>query len=175
VALALPLTLNNGEPFPHRDLILLVSFGVIFLTVVGIGSTLPFIARALGVTEYGHFEAKHEREKEIAARRELVAASRKELNRIVKERELPEGLARFLETRHEMRVRALPEPAAKEGEFTPATRGAIMVREIISIERKLLHKLLREGKITDETRRRIERDLDLEEAVVDNREKNSPV
>jgi CPA1 family monovalent cation:H+ antiporter len=175
VALALPLTLNNGEPFPHRDLILLVSFGVIFLTVVGIGSTLPFVARALGVTEYGHFEARHEREKEIAARRELVAASRKELNRIVKERELPEGLARFLETRHEMRVRALPEPAAKEGEFTPATKGAIMVREIISIERKLLHKLLREGKITDETRRRIERDLDLEEAVVDNREKNSPL
>ena len=157
VALALPLTLDNGDPFPHRDLILLVSFGVIFLTVV--------------VTEYGHFEAKHEREKEIAARRELVAASRKELNRIVKERQLPEGLARFLETRHEMRVRALPDPPAKDGEFTPATRGAIMVREIISIERKLL----REGKITDETRRRIERDLDLEEAVVDNREKNSPL
>jgi CPA1 family monovalent cation:H+ antiporter len=175
VALALPLTLNNGDPFPHRDLILLVSFGVIFITVVGIGSTLPFVARALGVTEYGHFEARHEREKEIAARRELVAASRKELNRIVKERNLPEGLARFLEARHETRVRALPDPPAKDGEFSPATQGAIMVREIISIERKLLHKLLREGKITDETRRRIERGLDLEEALIDNREKNSPV
>lgn len=175
VALALPLTIDNGNPFPHRDLILLVSFGVIFLTVVGIGGTLPFVARALGVTEYGHYEARREREKEIAARRELVAASRKELNRIVKERQLPEGLARFLEARHESRVRALPDPPAKDGEFTPATRGAAMVREIIEVERKLLHKLLRDGKITDETRRRIERDLDLEEAVVDNREKNSPL
>lgn len=175
VALALPLTLADGRPFPDRDLILLVSFGVIFITVVGIGSTLPFVVRALGVAQYGHYEAKHEREKEIAARRELVAASRKELNRLIKECELPEGLARFLEARHETRVRALPEPPAKDGEFTPATRGAIMVRQIISIERKLLHKLLRDGKITDETRRRIERDLDLEEAVVDNREKNSPV
>jgi CPA1 family monovalent cation:H+ antiporter len=36
-------------------------------------------------------------------------------------------------------------------------------------------ELLREGKITDETRRRIERDLDLEEAAVDNREKNLPL
>lgn len=175
VALALPMTLANGDPFPYRDLILLVSFGVIFITVVGIGSTLPFVARTLGVAEYGHFEAKHEREKEIAARRELVTASRKELSRIIKERELPESLARFLELRHEMRVRALPDAPPKEGEFTPATRGAIMVREIIAIERKQLHKLLREGKITDETRRRIERDLDLEEAVVDNRENNTPL
>ncbi|GAA3845713.1 Na+/H+ antiporter [[Pseudomonas] carboxydohydrogena] len=175
VALALPYTLANGDPFPDRDLILLVSFGVIFITVVGIGGTLPFVSRALGVSEYGNYEARHEREKEIAARRQLVAASRKELNRILKERELPEGLARFLEARHETRVRALPEPPAKEGDFTPATRGAAMVREIIAIERKLLHKLLREGKIADETRRRIERDLDLEEAVVDNREKNSPL
>ena len=56
-----------------------------------------------------------------------------------------------------------------------ATQGASLVREIITIERQCLHRLLREGKITDETRRRIERDLDLEEAVVDNREKNGPL
>ena len=47
--------------------------------------------------------------------------------------------------------------------------------EIITIERTHLHRLLREGKITDETRRRIERDLDLEEAVVNNREKHTPL
>ncbi|HEX7790632.1 MAG TPA: Na+/H+ antiporter, partial [Afipia sp.] len=88
---------------------------------------------------------------------------------------LPEGLARFLEARHETRMRALPEPAREEGEFTPATQGASLVREIITIERTILHKLLRDGKITDETRRRIERNLDLEEAVVDNSEKNGPL
>lgn len=37
-------------------------------------------------------------------------------------------------------------------------------------ERKFIHMLLRDGKITDETRRRIERDLDLEEASLSNRE-----
>jgi CPA1 family monovalent cation:H+ antiporter len=72
-------------------------------------------------------------------------------------------------------MRALPEPPREEGEFTPATQGASLVREIITIERMCLHRLLREGKITDETRRRIERDLDLEEAAVDNREKNLPL
>ena len=36
-ALALPFALPNGEGFPYRDLILFVSFGVIFITLVGLG------------------------------------------------------------------------------------------------------------------------------------------
>jgi monovalent cation/hydrogen antiporter len=41
---------------------------------------------------------------------------------------------------------------------------------LIEAERKFIHDLLRDGRITDETRRRIERDLDLEEASLANRE-----
>src|SRR3989454_2114752 len=39
-ALALPLALPSGEGFPHRDMILFVAFGVIFITLVGLGSGL---------------------------------------------------------------------------------------------------------------------------------------
>ena len=46
--------------------------------------------------------------------------------------------------------------------------SARLVRELISDERIVIHRLLREGQITDEARRRIERDLDLEEAVLSN-------
>lgn len=175
VALAVPLTLPNGQEFPHRDLILFITFGVIFVTLVGIGLTLPLVVKMLGLSKHGRLEAIHEREAEIAARREILEAARGSLDTIIRERNLPEGLARFLEARHETRMRALPEPPREEGQFTPATRGASLVREIITIERTYLHKLLRDGRITDETRRRIERDLDLEEAVVDNREKNLPL
>ena len=38
--------------------------------------------------------------------------------------------------------------------------------ELIAAERDFLYELLREGKITDESRRRLERDLDLEEAAI---------
>jgi hypothetical protein len=48
--------------------------------------------------------------------------------------------------------------------------GAELTRKLIATERKFIHILLRDGKITDETRRRIERDLDLEEASLSNRE-----
>src|SRR6201996_8768746 len=47
-ALALPFTLANGDAFPHRDLILFVAFGVIFVTLVGIGFSLPVVVRRRG-------------------------------------------------------------------------------------------------------------------------------
>ena len=50
------------------------------------------------------------------------------------------------------------------------TAGTALTRELIASERVFIHALLRDGKITDETRRRIERDLDLEEASLSNRE-----
>lgn len=174
-ALAIPLTLPDGSDFPNRDLILFVAFGVIFVTLVGIGLTLPMVVKALNLARHGRAEAIHERETEIAARREILHAARNSLKEIIAERNLPESLARFLQSRHETRMQALPDPPSVAGGPTPATRGAALVREMISIERKLLHQLLRDGKITDEVRRRIERDLDLEEAVVDNREKSTPL
>ena len=175
VALAIPLTLPNGLDFPYRDLIQLVSFGVIFVTLVGIGLTLPIVVTWLGLSQHGHREERHEREAEIAARREILTSGRKYLDGIIESRGLSASMASFLEARHETRMRALPDPPKEEGQHTPVTSGSIFVRELITEERKVLHRLLREGRITDETRRRIERDLDLEEAVVNNREKNSPL
>jgi CPA1 family monovalent cation:H+ antiporter len=48
-ALALPQTTADGKPFPGRDLIQFLTFGVIFVTLVGQGLTLPLVIRMLGV------------------------------------------------------------------------------------------------------------------------------
>lgn len=44
-ALAIPITLSNGEAFPHRNLILFITFVVILLTLLVQGLTLPYIIR----------------------------------------------------------------------------------------------------------------------------------
>ena len=44
-ALAIPLTLQNGEPFPYRNLILFITFMVILLTLLSQGLTLPYFIR----------------------------------------------------------------------------------------------------------------------------------
>src|SRR6266550_1949258 len=59
-ALAIPLTIASGEPFPHRDLILFITFGVIVLTLVGLGLTLPLVIRWLDVAKLRVDERRRE-------------------------------------------------------------------------------------------------------------------
>ena len=54
--------------------------------------------------------------------------------------------------------------------WRPPSSHAHLRLDLIAAEREHLLKLLRDGKITDESRRRIERELDLEEASIECRE-----
>jgi CPA1 family monovalent cation:H+ antiporter len=168
-ALALPYTLSNGEAFPYRDLILFVTFSVILITLVGTGIGLPPLVRWLGVADAGRNEQVAEHEAEIAARREALDAALKSLDAITDDRELSDEVVKLLRARHETRANQLPDTLDPDKHDVSAT-GTALTRELIAAERKFIHALLRDGKITDETRRRIERDLDLEEASLSNRE-----
>jgi CPA1 family monovalent cation:H+ antiporter len=67
-ALAIPFTLDNGQPFPHRDLILFVTFGVIVITLVGQGLMLPWVLQWLGITRLGLEERSGQIQSELEAR-----------------------------------------------------------------------------------------------------------
>jgi len=168
-ALALPFALPDGEAFPYRDLILLCSFGVIFITLVGLGLTLPLVTRWLGLNDAGRSEHVAELQSEIAARRAALGAALQSLDDITNDRELSDEVVKLLRARHETRIDQLPDSLDPEADNVSAA-GIDLTRELIASERKFIHVLLRDGKITDETRRHIERDLDLEEAGLANRE-----
>jgi monovalent cation/hydrogen antiporter len=168
-ALAIPFALPSGDAFPHRDLILFVTFGVIFITLVGFGLSLPPVVRWLGVGQAGRAERLAELEAEIAARREALDIALKSLDTITENREPSDEVVRLLRARHEIRSNQLPGSVDADARDISAL-GTELTRELISAERRFIHDLLREGRITDETRRRIERDLDLEEASLDNRQ-----
>jgi monovalent cation/hydrogen antiporter len=168
-ALGLPFTLPGGEAFPFRDLILFVAFGVIFITLIGVGLTLPPVVRWLGVAEAGRNEHAAEHEAEIAARRQALDAALKSLDALTEEKDVSDEVMRLLRARHEIRVNQLPDSLDPTHHDVSAA-GTALTRDLIAAERKFIHELLRDGQITDETRRRIERDLDLEEASLANRE-----
>jgi monovalent cation/hydrogen antiporter len=168
-ALALPFALPDGEAFPYRDLILFVSFGVIFITLVGLGLGLPPVVRWLGIAQAGRDEHAAEIESEISARREALGAALASLDAITDDRELSDEVVKLLRARHEIRANQLPDSLDPDAHQVSAA-GTDLTRELISTERKFIHVLLRDGKITDDIRRRIERDLDLEEASLANRE-----
>ncbi len=81
-ALAIPLTLASGVPFPNRDLILIITFGVIILTLVGLGSLLPLLIRWLGLSRGGSEERKAEHAAELSARFETLDVAEKRLQEI---------------------------------------------------------------------------------------------
>ena len=121
-----------------------------------------------GCALYGRAEHAAEHESEIAARREALGAALKSLDAITDDRELSDEVVKLLRARHETRSNQLPDSLDPDRDVSAAGIG--LTRELIAVERKFIHVLLRDGKITDETRRRIERDLDLEEASLGNRE-----
>ena len=163
-ALAIPLTTDSGAPFPHRDAILFATFGVIIITLVGQGLTLPTVIRGLGVGRHSKAEHRREQEQELAARNAVIRASRRHLKKLAEERKLGPEIVKFLSARHDHRERLIPSDL---DEGLAAIHASNNVRlELIAAERACLYELLRDGMITDESRRRLERDLDLEEATI---------
>ncbi len=75
-ALALPLTIQGGLPFPDRDLILFLTFIVIVATLVVQGLSLPLLIRWLGIKDDGSAE-KEEREARLKANQAALARLKK--------------------------------------------------------------------------------------------------
>jgi len=167
VALAIPYTVVNGDPFPHRELILFITFGVIIITLIGQGLTLPAVARWLGLTRLAQEERDGEIQAELEARVAALAEVEKRLEKFVEERELPEEVIELLRTRNRSRTQILPKDMNEGLDYMRLS--ASLKKELIDAERDFIYELLRDGKITDEARRRIEYELDLEEASVANR------
>jgi CPA1 family monovalent cation:H+ antiporter len=170
VALAIPYTILNGQPFPHRDLILFVTFGVIIITLVGQGMMLPYVVRWLGLARLGKKEHKDEIKHEIRARHAALKEVKKRLEKAIKEHDLPDDVIELLRTRNASRVQILPTDM--DDDLDHMRQSASIKKELIDAERDFIYQLLRDGKITDEARRRIEYELDLEEAGVANRGKD---
>jgi CPA1 family monovalent cation:H+ antiporter len=167
VALAIPYTILNGQPFPHRDLILFVTFGVIIITLVGQGTMLPYVVHWLGLARLGKKEHKDEIKAELRARKSALRQVEKRLEKAIKNCGLPAEAIEHLRTRHQSRVQILPVNLTEGLDHMRQT--ARIKAELIEAERDFIYQLLRDGKITDEARRRIEYELDLEEASVANR------
>jgi CPA1 family monovalent cation:H+ antiporter len=163
-ALAIPFTTASGAPFPERGLILFVTFGVIVVTLVGQGLMLPAIIRALGLTRDGVAERDRERAEELRARHGARDVAERRLDKLAADGDVAPDVAAALAARNAQRTQQMPKRV--DDGFEAAAENARLRLELIKAEREYLHQLLREGKITDESRRRLERELDLEEASI---------
>jgi monovalent cation/hydrogen antiporter len=163
-ALAIPLNTASGAPFPHRDLILAITFGVIIITLVGQGLLLPAVVRGLGLERDSVDERRREHEAELAARGDTLAVAQARLEQLAADARMSPEVLATLRARHEYRVARLPKDGADAPEAVAA--AVDLKTDLIEAERAYIYRLLKDGRITDESRRRIERELDLEEASI---------
>ncbi|MEA2952841.1 MAG: monovalent cation/hydrogen antiporter [Alphaproteobacteria bacterium] len=158
-ALAIPLTLANGANFPYRDRILFITFGVIIITLVGLGLMLPAVIRWLGLARHREREYRKEREAELAARHEAIGEALRHLEELEADGKTPAEIVALLRARHDHRRRQFVSEDMR-------VLVANLKLDLIQIEREYIYRLLQEGRLTDEGRRRLERELDLEEASI---------
>ena len=163
-ALAIPLTTVAGTPFPRRDFIIFVTFAVIVVTLIGQGLALPAVVRWLALPRDAEDERRREQDAEIAARLEALKVGLDRLEGLAADGQTDPDVVAILRARHDDRAGQLPR---ETGDGFDTVAAATELRaELIAAEREYIYRLLRDGKITDEARRRIEHELDLEEASI---------
>jgi CPA1 family monovalent cation:H+ antiporter len=158
-ALALPVSVP-GSTLPARDAIIVITFTVILVTLVGQGLTLPLVIRALGLgsdDEEGH-EASH-------ARQELIEQALRRIDLLEKKWPTHRPLIDQLRTSYQHRAEheeQLNEAPGNEAEEELVEHRQIR-SEVIDAQREALREMRDRGAIDDDVLRNIERDLDLEE------------
>jgi CPA1 family monovalent cation:H+ antiporter len=168
-ALAIPVRTVSGVPFPHRDLILFVTFFVILVTLVGQGLLLPSAVRMLGLVGAGRREHHADRVAEFKARRRAVEAAIERLEQLSTERQLADDFTRPLRERERDRLARIERRGWGEDGSQEVVESYDQIEFLlIAAERNQINVLYRGGELKDEARRRIERDLDLREANLAN-------
>ena len=166
-ALAIPLTIENGDPFPNRDLVLFLTFTVILVTLIGQGLALPAVIRALGLANQGRRERHRDRNEEFEARQTAIEATLARLDEVAAERHIPEDVLKGLRSHLKGRLRQVVDRS--DGDAAHRARSQLVddiELLLLTAERETVNDIYQDGKLKAEARRNIERELDLREARI---------
>jgi NhaP-type Na+/H+ or K+/H+ antiporter len=157
-ALAVPIEVEE------RPEILLLTFGVIFATLLGQGLTLPPLLKLLKLPSANAFSPD-----EALARLEAAQAALDRLDELEEEGAAEEPLRRLRElyrNRFAVCVAVLGGGELPEDGRAELREYGAMRRELIEVERASLLGLRNDGRVAHDVVRKVERDIDLEEARI---------
>jgi Na+/H+ antiporter len=160
-ALAIPLTLANGTGFPHRSLILFITFVVILFTLILQGLSLPFILRLMKLEIHDDTE---QQENEIRLRMATAVINYMETSCPKEIVEIP--VFSRVKERYERMVEIAEKNISADGDIAPSFLKTYrqLLLEIINIKRNELNKMHKGKQYADHLIKAKERELDLEEA-----------
>ena len=148
--------------FPDRDLIIFLTFAVIFGTLVLQGLTMPTLIHRLGVTRDGSEDSE-----EIRARLVATKAALSQLDELADEEWTRDDTIERMRALYNYRKRRFAARAGKiedDGYEDRSLAYQQIVQIVLAAQREALVDLRNEGGISNETMNRVIRDLDLEES-----------
>lgn len=162
-ALALPLTLAGGAPFPHRNLVIFLTFCVILSTLVLLGLTLPWIIKKLKIPPHSMAAEEYEVRTHVVG----TTIAHIEENLALLKGELLHNIKSKYEVKYN-RLQKTDLPANYFGNGQTLAGNTFnefsqLQIDLIGIERNTLGQLHRSGRASEEILRKIEKELDLEE------------
>ena len=157
-ALSIPLTMTDGTPLPQRDLILVLATAVIVISLVVQGLTLEPLVRVAGIAR-----AETVRHEETVARLRLAEAALARLDELADDDcAADDAIDR---ARASLQARIGRARARIDGDQPPEPGGLTdrdLRRTLNAAEHAELARLYDDGTISQPTRLRLQRGLDLE-------------
>jgi CPA1 family monovalent cation:H+ antiporter len=163
-ALSIPLFLPNGSPFPGRDIVIFLAFGVIAVTLLVQGTTLAALIRRFGLRE-DDSRVQEDRLARITA----VEAGLKALRVLETEAVAPDHTAALGRVIGEYvhRLAALTgEGETRKSAQRRRSAGHRYRSAALLAERQAVDELWLSGQIADETHRPLQQLLDHEESML---------
>ncbi|MFL6463442.1 MAG: Na+/H+ antiporter [Bryobacteraceae bacterium] len=158
-AISLPEKTANGQAFPQRNMIIFLTFCVIFITLVAQGLTLPSLIRALGLS----VQATDDGEEKLA-RHKILQTALERLHKLRKD-DAPNHAEVYDDIAHhyEDRLAALAQEngEADDPHQEHQERYRSISRELRRIERETAIQLRNRKEIGDNVLHALERELDL--------------
>jgi CPA1 family monovalent cation:H+ antiporter len=157
--LSIPLLADDGQPVPQRDLVLALATTVIVITLVVQGFTLAPLVKRAGIART---PAEARKEQDVANMR-LAEAGLAHLEQLYDLETAPHDVLDRLRQALLARI-----DHGDTREEPPSSSAAVtyrqLRRELLAVEMTELTRLFDAGDIDDNTRRRLQRTLDLEDA-----------
>lgn len=166
-ALSIPILMNDGKAFPHRDLIIFITFVVIFITLIFQGLTLPFIIKLIGIREIDPILPDHEQHAGIRLRLDQVALTRLNTHHVkANENSLVRAYVKKLKNEIEDNLHHLSSDEACTNRAFEREEFQKIMADIHDHQRKELFKMKNEQTFTDIAIRKAEHLLDINDSRV---------
>jgi CPA1 family monovalent cation:H+ antiporter len=160
MALSLPFGIAPSSPFPNRDLLQVMTFGVILFSLLVQGLTIEPLLRRLGLIRVSDWQQEYET---LRVRRGMAVAALSEIERWSKSGSLAPDVAEELRRNYSEELGRLDTDMQdlhiRDEDLRQAQLRAAR-RRLVQLEKTVVQQRYLDGTISEEVRRKLVEDLD---------------